>query len=186
LQVGADFGPRYKILEILGEGGMGTVYRAHDRELDREVALKLIRPSLSTNPHVIERFKREILLASKVTHKNVLRIHDLGDVCGTKYLSMNFVDGEDLSKRVRRSGPLPADTVVRIIEQLCSALKAAHDEGVIHRDLKPQNVMIAKDGTAYITDFGIARAADSETGSLTAEGVVIGTPPYMSPEQVKG
>jgi serine/threonine protein kinase/Tfp pilus assembly protein PilF len=186
IRPGTEFGPRYKILSVLGEGGMGVVYRAYDRELDRDVALKLIRPSLCANPQVIERFKREIVLASKISHKNVLRIHDLGDVDGIKFLSMNFVDGEDLGHKLQLDAPISISKALPIIGQLCSALKAAHDEGVVHRDLKPQNILIGRDGTTYITDFGIARSVESDATSLTATDVIIGTPQYMSPEQVKG
>jgi serine/threonine protein kinase/tetratricopeptide (TPR) repeat protein len=187
LKLGQDFGPRYVILQVLGEGGMGTVYRAHDKELDREVALKLIKPTVSGRPEALERFKREILLASKITHKNVLRIHDLGDIDGIKYISMNYVEGEDLSKIIRREGPLPTERVIEMAKQLCQALQAAHDEGVLHRDLKPQNVMVDRQGTVYITDFGLARSVEmSGDLSLTATGDVMGTPLYMSPEQVKG
>jgi tetratricopeptide (TPR) repeat protein/predicted Ser/Thr protein kinase len=173
---------------MLGEGGMGTVYRAYDKELDREVALKLLKPSVSTEERALDRFKREIRLASKITHKNVLRIHDLGDVGGTKYISMHYVEGEDLSKLMKREGPLPVDRVLKITEQLCQALQAAHAEGVVHRDLKPHNIMLDQDGNVYVADFGLARSVEltPDAASMTGTGMVIGTPRYMSPEQIKG
>lgn len=184
---GSHFGTRYEILGVLGEGGMGRVYHAYDRELDRHVALKLIRESISSEPVILERFKREIQLASKITHKNILRIYDLGDIDGTKYVSMNFVRGKDLHKIIKREGALPLKRTIAILEQLCQGLKAAHDEGVLHRDLKPQNIMIDEKENAFITDFGLARSLDNESSqALTATGMVPGTPMYMSPEQIKG
>ncbi len=183
---GSNFGNRYKVVHILGEGGMGTVYRAYDKELNREVALKLIKPSATDEVIVMERFKREILLASKITHKNVLRIHDLGDVDGTKYVSMNYVKGENLSATLKRQGALPIDRAVDLVQQFCHGLKAAHDEGVLHRDLKPQNILIDERDHLYITDFGLARSIDLKTEkSLTRTGAMMGTPMYMSPEQIK-
>ncbi len=187
LAIGADFGPRYTILEKLGEGGMGTVYLAKDKELNREVALKLIRPALSDESLAVERFKREILLAGKITHKNILRIHDLGEVDGIRYVSMNYVRGQDLGRILRNEGSLLIDRVITILKQLSDGLKAAHDEGVIHRDLKPQNILLDDQDHVYISDFGLARSleGDEET-SLTGTGQVPGTPLYMSPEQIKG
>ena len=181
LAPGSAFGSRYRIECRLGQGGMGTVYKAWDLELDRPVALKLVRPELSTKPASFEKLKQEILLASSISHRHILRIHDLGDVDGLKFISMAFVDGPDLSKVLRADGPLPASRAVFFAIQLCEALQAAHAEGVVHRDLKPQNILIDKENHACITDFGVAV-------SLAAEGApeFLGTPEYMAPEQVEG
>src|SRR5581483_3782488 len=155
-----------------------------DRELDRDVALKVIRVDLASHPAILERFKREIQLSSNITHKNVLRVYDLGEAAGVKFLTMQFVDGQDLATVMRREGRLPLPRVVEILRQICEGLEAAHEQGVIHRDLKPQNIMIDTRGRVLITDFGLAKSV--EYGTLTEAGKVIGTPHYMSPEQVKG
>jgi tetratricopeptide (TPR) repeat protein len=186
LAPGTDFGPRYHIEAVLGEGGMGAVYKAFDRDLERTVAIKLLRPGLMADPVAIQRFKQELLLASKISHKNILRIHDLGDVEGVKFISMAFVDGEDLHHALRKTGRLPLDRVLKIIRQLCGALEAAHAEGVVHRDLKPQNVMIDQGDNAYITDFGLAKSLEAGAAGMTRAGEYLGTPRYMSPEQVEG
>src|SRR5207253_6586055 len=132
-----ELNARYYIVRQLGEGGMGEVYLAHDRELDRDVALKLIRTELTTHPAILERFRREIQLATRITHKNVLRVYDLGDANGLKFLTMQYVDGEDLSAVLRREGRPPLPRVVELFRQICEGLAAAHEQGVIHRDLKP-------------------------------------------------
>ena len=137
---GSSFGPRYRIEALLGQGGMGKVYKAYDLDLNRVVALKLVRPELAADPECMKRFKQELLFASKISHKNVLRIHDLGDVEGIKFISMAFVEGQDLYHVLRDSGRLPVDRAIRIARQLCAALEAAHGEGVVHRDFKPQNI----------------------------------------------
>jgi serine/threonine-protein kinase len=187
LEAGADFGPRYHIEALLGEGGMGAVYRARDKELDRRVALKLLQPGLMANPDAVQRFKQELLLASRISHKNVLRIHDLGDVDGIKFISMAFVEGQDLFALVRRcGGKLPVDRAVVIARQIAEALEAAHAEGVIHRDLKPQNVLVDDADHVYVSDFGLAKSLDSAASSMTHAGQVLGTPRYMAPEQVEG
>src|ERR1019366_9634080 len=124
----------------LGRGGMGAVYRCHDEELQREVALKIIRPEIASDAAIIERFNREIELSSRVTHKNVLRVYDLGEVDDVRFLTMQFVEGENLASLLRRTGPLPVTRLVHVFRQICEGLAAAHEEGVVHRDLKPQNV----------------------------------------------
>lgn len=177
-----DFGPRYEVQALLGEGGMGAVYRAYDRELDRTVALKLIRPGLTADATMTQRFRQELLLASKISHKNILRIHDLGEAKGTRFISMAYVEGEDLHKLLQREGRLPIDRAVSIAKQLCRALEAAHAEGVVHRDLKPQNILLDKAGQIYVSDFGLAKSLESTT-QLTMSGQFLGTPRYMSPEQ---
>jgi len=165
---------------------MGAVYKAYDRELNRDVALKLVRPELTSQPHSMQRFKQELLLASKISHKNILRIHDLGDVNGMKFISMAYIEGEDLHHLLKRKGPLPLEQVLNIARQLCQALEAAHAEGVVHRDLKPQNILLDEAGHAYVSDFGLAKSLESDAATMTQTGVILGTPQYMSPEQVEG
>ena len=181
---GQAISSRYRIVRRLGEGGMGEVYLAHDGELDRDVALKLIHTDLAESPAIMERFKREIQLSSRITHKNVLRVYDLGEAQGVKFLTMQYVEGEDLASLMRREGPLPTNRIVDIFRQMCHGLVAAHEQGVIHRDLKPQNIMIEKSGRVSVTDFGLAKTFQQTT--LTDAGKIVGTPHYMSPEQVRG
>ena len=172
---------RYEILEVLGEGGMGAVYKANDRELDRLVALKVIRPELSSNPDILQRFKQEILLSSKVTHRNVVRIYDLGEVEGLKFITMEYVDGKDLRQKLRQEGKLGVNEALDIIVQVFSGLAAAHREGIIHRDLKPGNIMQDATGRVVVMDFGLARSIVSD--GMTQTGMLVGTMDYMSPEQ---
>ena len=172
LGVGDSFGSRYQILRELGVGGMGVVYQAWDQVLNVVVALKVIRPEATADPSVARdierRFKRELLLARKVTHKNVVRIHDLGDVGGTKYISMPFVEGDDLAATLKREGRLPVPTVMQLARQLASGLEAAHEAGVVHRDLKPANIMLDADGQVLIMDFGIALSAAGDPRASSA------------------
>ena len=184
IKPGVLLGNRYEIIGILGEGGMGAVYKARDRELDRMVAIKVIKPELAGRPEILQRFKQELILARKVTHRNVIRIFDLGEADGIKFITMEFVEGRDLKSLLTEKGKLPLEQVVEIIGQVCLALEAAHTEGVVHRDLKPQNIMIDRQGRALVMDFGIARSL--ELGGMTQTGALIGTPEYMSPEQVRG
>jgi eukaryotic-like serine/threonine-protein kinase len=185
LAPGTEFGPRYRIESLLGRGGMGAVYKAYDKELNRVVALKLVRPELTSDASSMQRFKQELLLASRISHKNILRIHDLGDVEGVKFISMVYVEGEDLQHILQRQGRLPLRRTLSITRQLCAALDAAHTEGVVHRDLKPQNVLIDGADNAYISDFGLAKSLEAGTAMMTRTGEVLGTPRYMSPEQVE-
>jgi len=185
LAPGTILGTRYEIMQLLGQGGMGAVYKARDRELDRFLALKVIRPELAVNPEILHRFKQELILARQVTHKNVIRIFDLGEADGIKFITMEFIEGQDLKHIVDQQGKLKIEETVRLTEQVCLALEAAHAEGVVHRDLKPQNIMVeAKSGRISVMDFGIARS--TEMGGMTQTGVMLGTPDYMSPEQVMG
>jgi serine/threonine protein kinase/tetratricopeptide (TPR) repeat protein len=184
LTVGKVLGGRYEILEKLGEGGMGAVYKARDHEVDRLVALKVIRPELAANPEILQRFKQELVLARQITHKNVVRIYDLGEAEGVKFITMEYVDGEDLKTILRRCGKLPSAEAVSIMQQVCRALDACHSEGVIHRDLKPSNIMRDKSRKVVVMDFGLAH--DAEGGGLTQTGVVLGTLEYMAPEQAQG
>ena len=155
---------------MLGEGGMGVVFKAHDLELDRPVALKLLRPELTPDPSALQRFKQELLLATKVSHKNILRIHDLGEAAGVKFISMAYVDGEDLSRLLKREGKLPLERLTQIGRQLCAALEAAHGEGIIHRDLKPQNVLVNQNGDICVSDFGLAKSLEAGTAGMTRAG----------------
>ena len=181
---GVLLGNRYEIVAILGQGGMGAVYKARDRELDRMVALKVIRPELAGDSDILQRFKQELILARKITHRNVIRIFDLGDADGIKFITMEFIEGRDLKSLLVEKGKLPPEQAVEIVQQVCLALEAAHSEGVVHRDLKPQNIMLDKDSRASVMDFGIARSLD--LGGMTQTGALMGTPEYMSPEQVRG
>jgi tetratricopeptide (TPR) repeat protein/predicted Ser/Thr protein kinase len=184
LSTGSVLGGRYEILGVLGKGGMGWVYRARDKEIDRIVALKVIRQDLARDETIIKRFKDEIILARKVTHKNVLRIYDIAEAEGLRFISMPYIEGKDLKSIIEERGALDINETLRISRQVLEALKSAHEAGVIHRDLKPQNIMIDKDGTVCVADFGIAKSADA--GGLTVTGQIVGTPEYMSPEQAEG
>src|SRR5882724_823474 len=184
LDIGTVLAGRYELLKLIGQGGMGAVYKARDKELDRVVALKLIRPELAKNPEVLRRFKQELILARQVTHKNVIRIHDLGQAEGFKFITMDFVEGQDLRALLLERGKLAPEQAARIMLQICRALEAAHAEGVIHRDLKPQNIMLDASGRILVMDFGIARSA--YLPGMTQTGALIGTPEYMSPEQGRG
>jgi eukaryotic-like serine/threonine-protein kinase len=181
LQAGDVLGGRYEILQLLGEGGMGAVYKARDRELDRPVALKLIRPEMASNPSILARFKQELLLSRQVTHKNVIRIYDLGDADGVKFITMEFVEGRDLRALIHEKKKFSPEEAVEIIQQVCQALEAAHSVGVIHRDLKPQNVMRENTGRILVMDFGLARTIEGD--GMTQVGALVGTMEYMSPEQ---
>jgi tetratricopeptide (TPR) repeat protein/predicted Ser/Thr protein kinase len=184
LSPGTSIGSRYEIVRLLGQGGMGAVYQAHDKELERQVAIKVIRADMAANPEILRRFKQELILARQITHKNVIRIFDLGQADGIKFISMEYIEGENLQGVLRRKKKLQPAEAANILAQVCRALDAAHNEGVIHRDLKPQNIMLDKAGRAYVMDFGIARSMLG--AGMTQTGALIGTPDYMSPEQAKG
>src|SRR5271169_2026785 len=172
---------RYEVLSLLGEGGMGAVYKAKDVELSRTVALKVIRPDLARNRAILDRFKQELILATQVTHRNVVRIYDLGEAEGIKFITMEYVEGEDLAAVLHQRTKLPPQEAVGIIDQVCRALEAAHRVGVIHRDLKPQNIMCEKSGRILVMDFGLAKTLEGER--MTQTGAMVGTMEYMSPEQ---
>ncbi len=184
LEPGSMLGERYEILQLLGQGGMGAVYKARDIELERTVALKLIRSDLASHPEILRRFKQELILAREVTHRNVIRIFDLGQASGVRYITMDYVEGQDLRALLNEKGKFSPEEAVPIFLQIAAALEAAHQAGVVHRDLKPQNVMVDKDGRVYVMDFGVARSL--ETPGMTQTGALMGTPEYMSPEQAKG
>ena len=183
-----DFGSRYRVEGKLGEGGMGSVYKAYDLELDRMVALKVIRPELMANAEILQRFKQELLLASRISHKHILRIHDLGEGAGVKFISMAFIEGRNLAEIIQEQKLLPVERAVEIGKQICQALAAAHQEGVVHRDLKPQNILLDQSGCVYVSDFGLAKSLEADAlaaTAMTSAGQVLGTPRYMSPEQVE-
>lgn len=190
LTIGTMFANRYKVLETLGKGGMGVVFRAKDNQLDEVVALKTLRSDvLSQDPTLLQRFKLEIKLARKITHKNVLRTHDFGEFAGTPYISMEYLEGVTLKDLQKRKGALPLGVGLQIAKQMCHGLAAAHAQGVIHRDIKPQNMLIIPEtGDLKIMDFGIATVSNvkdesrPQDSAITGAGVVLGTPDYLPPE----
>ena len=209
LEPGQSFGTRYHIIKLLGAGGMGAVYQAWDAELGVAVAIKVIRPEAMADQTIAadieRRFKRELLLARQVTHKNVVRIHDIGQIDGIKYITMSYVDGVDLSTAAQVEGRLPIAKVLQTARSVAAGLAAAHAAGVVHRDLKPANIMLQADGTALIMDFGIARSTGDKAApaqpktaprltlplgpsraDATMAGVIVGTVEYMAPEQARG
>jgi serine/threonine-protein kinase len=191
VEKGSVFGGRYEILDTVGKGGMGVVYRARDTQLDEVVALKVLRNELLLEDRtLLDRFKLEIKLARRITHRNVLRTHDFGEAEGTPYISMEYLEGVTLKELLRRRGALPAGIGLSIAKQMCHGLEAAHQQGVVHRDIKPHNMLILPEtGELKIMDFGIARVSEVKGeggGGLTSAGTVMGTPDYMPPEQAMG
>jgi serine/threonine-protein kinase len=186
------FASRYELLSTLGKGGMGVVYLARDQQLDEEVALKVLRPDvLKDDPTILDRFKKETKLARRITHRNVLRTHDFGETGGTAYISMEYLEGVTLKDLISSKGALPIGVGLRIAKQMCQGLEAAHAQGVVHRDIKPQNMLILPEtGDLKIMDFGIASVSDMKAGAgasgLTTAGTVMGTPDYIPPEQAQG
>jgi tetratricopeptide (TPR) repeat protein/predicted Ser/Thr protein kinase len=184
LQPGSVFASRYEIIKILGEGGMGAVYKARDIELEREVALKVIKPELADNPEILQRFKQELILARQVTDRHIIRIFDLGEAGGTKFITMEYLDGDNLHQILKQKGKLEVAEAVDIMEQVANGLAAAHREGIIHRDLKPGNIMRDANGRVVVMDFGLARTLSGD--GMTQTGAMLGTLEYMSPEQAQG
>ncbi|MCC6645453.1 MAG: protein kinase, partial [Polyangiaceae bacterium] len=184
LELSSKVAGRFEILALIGAGGMGTVYKARDAELDEIVALKVLRRELVGSPAMVERFRQEVRLARRVTHRNVARAFDIGEHEGERFLTMEFVDGRSLAD-ARDDRPMALARLVELGAALTAGLGAAHDAGVIHRDLKPDNILLARDGRVVITDFGIARATEGNP-ARTQGGVLVGTPAYMAPEQVEG
>jgi serine/threonine-protein kinase len=179
---GAILNDRYRIVGLLGKGGMGEVYRADDLKLSQPVALKFLPDHLLSDGAALARFHREVRVARQVSHKNVCRVYDIGEVDGRHFLSMEYIKGEELSSLLRRIGRLPVDKASQLARQMCAGLAAAHDAGVLHRDLKPSNVMIDGDGNARILDFGLAGLTDE----FADDELTAGTPAYMAPEQLEG
>lgn len=184
LAIGTVFANRYEILEELGKGGMGEVYRVRDKKLDEEMALKVLKPEIATHKVIIERFKNELKLARKIGHRNVCRMHDLHEEGDTPFITMEYVQGKDLKRIIKKKEKFEEKDAIAIAKQVCEGLSEAHDLGVIHRDLKPHNIMINEKGIAKVMDFGIARSV--EAAGVTQTGVIIGTPDYISPEQAEG
>ncbi len=189
LEVGSVLAGRYEIKKVLGAGGMGVVYRALDRELDEVVAIKTLKPeAVAADASSLERFKQEIRLARRITHRNVVRTHDLGEVNGVYYITMEYVEGTSLKDLIRKRGRLPVGVTLTVGKQLCRALEVAHEQGVVHRDIKPQNIVVDATGFLKVMDFGIARHTEGTNlgEGLTQAGTAIGTPEYMAPEQLMG
>jgi serine/threonine protein kinase len=181
---GTLFANRYQIIEELGKGGMGRVYRVEDTKVGQEIALKLIKPEIASDIKIIERFRNELKVARQISHRNVCRMYDLGEQEDTRFITMEYVRGEDLRSFLKRSRRLSIDASIDIATQICAGLAEAHRIGIVHRDLKPANIMIDSDGNVRIMDFGIARSLKGK--GLTSAGVAMGTPVYMSPEQAEG
>lgn len=184
LNTGFSFDERYQIIEELGSGGMGTVYRAYDQKLGEEVALKLIKPEIAADQDTVRRFGNELKLTRRISHRHIGRLYELMEAKGTHYITMEYIPGEDLRRLIKRIGQVPLEKAVQIALQVCDGLDEAHRLGIVHRDLKPGNILIDHKGDARILDFGIARSMESQ--GLTQKGIAVGTPEYMSPEQVDG
>lgn len=186
LTPGSVFAGRYLIEGTIGEGGMGSVHAAVDRELGERVALKVLSSAGEARPETLERFRREVRVARRVTHRNTARTFDIGEHAGLHFLTMELVEGESLADLLRREGRLPAARVIDIGRQICAGLGAVHEAGIVHRDLKPANVMLESTGRAVLTDFGIARSTVEDDGVTREQALLVGTPRYMAPEQVAG
>jgi len=184
LTTGTTFASRYEVIEELGKGGMGRVYKALDKEINEEVAIKLLKPEIASDESTVERFRNELKFARKIAHKNVCKMYHLSKEKETPYITMEYVPGEDLKSLVKRKGKLADEEAISIAKQVCEGLIEAHELGVVHRDLKPQNIMIDEKGRVRIMDFGIARSV--EAPGVTVTGMMIGTPDYISPEQAEG
>ena len=178
---------RYVVERPLGGGGMAQVYLAHDEVLDRDVALKILRDRYAEDEEFVERFRREARSAASLSHPNIVAVYDRGRTeDGAYFIAMEYAPGGTLKERIRREGALTPAAAVGVAGQIADALSAAHEKGVIHREIKPQNVLVTRSGDVKVTDFGIARATSSASSGATAEGFVLGTADYMAPEQAKG
>jgi eukaryotic-like serine/threonine-protein kinase len=185
LRTGQKLAGRYEIMEVIGSGGMGVVYRALDLELSEPVAIKTLRREFVTDSTALARFKSELRLARRISHRNVVRTHDLGEADGMYFITMEYVEGTSVKALIAERGRLPVHATLPIARQLCRALEVAHAEGIIHRDIKPHNLVLAPDGVLKVMDFGIARLLGGARG-VTQTGMVVGTPEYMAPEQLLG
>src|SRR3954453_12977561 len=183
--VGEVLADRYEVEELVGAGGMSSVYRAHDRLLDRKVALKVMHQHCGEDPEHVERFRREARSVAALSHPNVVTVIDRGEQDGRQFIVFEYIDGENLKQLIERRGAAPVKTALELAKQIGLALSFAHQQGLIHRDVKPQNVLLNGDGTAKVTDFGIARSLDVQHG-MTQTGTVLGTSDYIAPEQAQG
>jgi serine/threonine protein kinase/Tfp pilus assembly protein PilF len=184
LATGSSLAGRYQVIQELGKGGMGTVYEAHDQEIDERVAIKLLKTEIARDEKTIKRFRNELKIARSVSHKHVCRMYDIGREDDKYFITMEYISGKDLKSLIRERDKITENEVLRIARQICEGLVGAHELGIVHRDLKPQNIMMDKKGDAKIMDFGIARSVDA--AGVTQTGVIIGTPDYISPEQAEG
>src|SRR6476620_7742584 len=197
LQIGQQLGS-YQIMSLIGKGGMGEVYRAKDTKLKRDVAIKILPEEFSRDTDRVSRFQREAESLAALNHQNIAAIYDLQQSDATRFLILEFVEGDTLADILKKRGALPVDEALQIAKQICEALEAAHEKGSIHRDLKPANVKITPDGKVKVLDFGLAKAFETEASkanlsqsptlsmAATNAGVILGTAAYMSPEQAKG
>jgi DNA-binding response OmpR family regulator len=183
LKPGEVLADRYEIVGMLGQGGMGSVYKARDAELDEEIAIKLLRPGLVSNPSLVDRFKTELRLTRRISHRNVVRTHDLGEHDGAYFITMEYVEGVTARELIDTKGTVGVSSTLALATQLAEALAVAHEQGVIHRDIKPQNLLLDGEGVLKVMDFGVARLAE-RTDGVTETGMVVGTPAYMAPEQL--
>jgi serine/threonine protein kinase len=183
--IGEVIDDRYEVLEVVGAGGMSTVYKAHDQLLERNVALKVLHARFGDDAEYVERFRREARAVAQLSHPNIVTVIDRGEADGHQFIVFEFVDGENLKELVDRTGPLPVQRAVELGSAIAEGLSFAHEHGIIHRDVKPQNVLLNGDGEAKVTDFGIARSLDVDHG-VTQTGTVLGTSNYLSPEQATG
>ncbi|HEX9044884.1 MAG TPA: protein kinase, partial [Candidatus Limnocylindrales bacterium] len=184
VEIGSLLGGRYRLIELLGQGGMATIYRGRDTQLGRDVAVKVLRPEYGRDKDFLARFQHEAQAVAQLNHPNVVSVHDIGEDPAGPFIVMEYVEGEDLASLLRRNGPLGARQAARIAAEVAHALDAAHAQGIVHRDVKPGNVLIATDGRVKVTDFGIARAATD--AQLTLPGTTMGSVHYLAPEQVRG
>jgi serine/threonine-protein kinase len=183
-RIGERFAERYELLAELGRGGMGIVYQAQDTKLGQIVTLKVLSPMVSRDRRALDRFRHEASATRRINHPNVIRIYDLGEWGAEPYISMEYFAGLDLKQRLRTEGSLPQKECVRILLAVAEGIRAAHEQGVIHRDLKPQNILLGHTGQVKVIDFGLAKS--TLMGGLTVSGFILGTPQYMSPEQIQG
>ncbi|HYO43929.1 MAG TPA: Stk1 family PASTA domain-containing Ser/Thr kinase [Candidatus Limnocylindrales bacterium] len=183
-EIGSVLGGRYRLVELLGQGGMATIYRARDAQLDRDVAVKLLRPEFGQDPDFLARFRDEARAAASLSHPNIVAVFDFGEQDAVPYIVMELIDGQDMAAIIRENGPLPPRQAARVSAEVAKALHAAHVRGIVHRDVKPSNILVGRDGRVKVADFGIARALNES--QLTLPGITMGSVHYFSPEQARG